>query len=115
MGNACGTQVQANYKVRVVVRSYWEPLSYVSAVQPAVSVQGLGGPLWVPQVPPEHTGASHADLHADGGRSAHRTPLQMKQREGSAHLSFPVLGVVIHLRNVDQLHHGAGQGGADVA
>lgn len=85
-------------------------------MQPAVSVQGLGGPLGVPQVSPEHTGAAHADLtgrNTEGWSAPLTTAVQ--QRRGLAHLSFPVLGVVIHVGYVHQLHHGAGQGGADVA
>lgn len=60
-------------------------MSYVSTVQPAVGVQGLGGPLGVPQVSPEHTWAAHADLTGrnTGGRSAHRTSLQRSSVGGT--------------------------------
>lgn len=42
--------------------SYWQPLSHISSVEPAVSVQSFSCPLLVSQISPEDTVTPDTDL-----------------------------------------------------
>lgn len=84
-------------------------------MQPAVAVQSNCGCFWVPQVASEHTGALHTDLRRRAVSQQKPQLSKTHHRLGLAHLSFSVLSVVLHIRDVNQLHHGARQRSADVS
>lgn len=88
-------------------------------MKPAVTVQGFSRPVWVLQVASEHTGATNADLtQKKGVRSVSRQLMVYMFISDYilrlAHLSLSVLSVVLHVRDINHLHHGTGQRSADM-
>lgn len=84
-------------------------------MEPAITIQSYSGSFWVLQVASEHAGASHTDLMGQTMSQQKPQPPKTRHRLGEAHFSLSVLSVVLHIRDVDQLHHGAGQRSPDVS
>lgn len=105
--------------------AHGQPLSHVARVQPALGVQRLGRHRLVTEVPLEHAVTPDTDLRP--GQTGQRREnsryslnvaycLVKAFLAGSiSHLSLPVLGVIVHVRYVGQLHHSTGKGSANMA
>lgn len=84
-------------------------------MEPAISVQSFSGSFWVPQVAFKHAGALHTDLSRQRVTEQKPPIFKNDHKLGLAHLSLSILSIVLHFRNVYQLHHGAGQRSADMS
>lgn len=86
-------------------------------MQPAITVQSFSCSFWVPQVASEHTGALHTDLKGTKPReeSAGTKTINGNHILRLADLSLSFLSIVVHFRDVYQLHHGTGQRSTNVS